>query len=206
MSHILKGLSKRNTHIPHIVLYDEEKWQKMCSNAYFGGFTGGGHFWRVTHIGYIFATCRVCIFMVHLIGTTFLWLNEYVCVNIFNSRLSMKLSMDQRLSSQEKHIIIGLYEGMPCVSFEFNHVPQEALLVYILEADYISDKWIAGIPIWWRVPPRPESAGPGAGAWGSGAGQMRAGRRAVRAGRRVGEGRAPGSEGRAPGRWGPGAG
>ena len=25
MSHILKGLSKRNTHIPHIVLYDEDK-------------------------------------------------------------------------------------------------------------------------------------------------------------------------------------
>ena len=51
MSHILKGLSKRNMHIPHIVLYDEEKWQKMCSNAYFGVFTGGGHFWRVTHLG-----------------------------------------------------------------------------------------------------------------------------------------------------------
>ena len=47
MSHILKGLSKRNMHIPHIVLYDEEKLQKMCSNAYFGFFTG--HFWRVTH-------------------------------------------------------------------------------------------------------------------------------------------------------------
>ena len=46
MSHILK--SKRNTHIPHIVLYDEERWQKMCSNAYFGVFMGGGHFWRVT--------------------------------------------------------------------------------------------------------------------------------------------------------------
>ena len=29
MSHILKGLSKRKTHIPHIVLFDEEKWQKM---------------------------------------------------------------------------------------------------------------------------------------------------------------------------------
>ena len=42
MSHILKGLSKRNAHIPHIVLYDEEKWQKMCSNAYFGFFYG----WR----------------------------------------------------------------------------------------------------------------------------------------------------------------
>ena len=42
MSHILKGLSKRNTHIPHIILYDEEKWQKMCSNAYFGFFYG----WR----------------------------------------------------------------------------------------------------------------------------------------------------------------
>ena len=28
MSHILKGLSQRNTHIPHIVLFDEEKWQK----------------------------------------------------------------------------------------------------------------------------------------------------------------------------------
>ena len=50
MSLILKGLSKRNTHIPHIVLYDEEKWQKMCSNAYFGVFRGGGHFWRVTRI------------------------------------------------------------------------------------------------------------------------------------------------------------
>ena len=25
MSHILKGLSKRNMHIPHIVLYDEEQ-------------------------------------------------------------------------------------------------------------------------------------------------------------------------------------
>ena len=49
MSHILKGLSKRNTHIPHIVLYDEEKWQNMCSNAYFGDFRDGGHFWRVTH-------------------------------------------------------------------------------------------------------------------------------------------------------------
>ena len=22
----------------------------MCSNAYFGAFRGGGHFWRVTHI------------------------------------------------------------------------------------------------------------------------------------------------------------
>ena len=48
MSHILKGLSKRNTHIPHIVLFDEDKWQKKCSNAYFGVFSGGGHFWRVT--------------------------------------------------------------------------------------------------------------------------------------------------------------
>ena len=28
MSHILKELSKRNTHIPHIVLYDEDKLQK----------------------------------------------------------------------------------------------------------------------------------------------------------------------------------
>ena len=36
MSHILKGVSKRNTHIPHIVLFDEDKWQKLCSNAYFG--------------------------------------------------------------------------------------------------------------------------------------------------------------------------
>ena len=52
MSHILKGPSKRNTHIPHILLYDEEKWQKMCSYAYFGFFTGGGHFWRVTQIGF----------------------------------------------------------------------------------------------------------------------------------------------------------
>ena len=24
--------------------------KKMCSNAYFGGFTGGGHFWRVTQM------------------------------------------------------------------------------------------------------------------------------------------------------------
>ena len=47
MSHILKGLSKRSTHIPHIVLFDEDRW---CSNAYFGGFKGGGHFWRVTHL------------------------------------------------------------------------------------------------------------------------------------------------------------
>ena len=46
MSHILKGLSKRDTHIPHIVLYDEDK--KVCSNANFGVFTAGGHFWRVT--------------------------------------------------------------------------------------------------------------------------------------------------------------
>ena len=50
MSHILKGLSKRKTHIPHIVLFDEDKWQKMCSNAYFGFFTGGGNFWSVTHV------------------------------------------------------------------------------------------------------------------------------------------------------------
>ena len=45
MSHILKRLSKRNTHIPHIVLFDEDKWQK---NDYFGFFRGGGHFLRVT--------------------------------------------------------------------------------------------------------------------------------------------------------------
>ena len=48
VSHILKGLSKRNKHIPHIVPFDEDRWQKKCSNAYFGGFKGGGHFWRVT--------------------------------------------------------------------------------------------------------------------------------------------------------------
>ena len=48
MSHILKGLSKRNTHIPHIALFDEDTWHKRCSNAYFRGFRGGGHFWRVT--------------------------------------------------------------------------------------------------------------------------------------------------------------
>ena len=51
MSHILKGLSKRITHIPHVVLYDEDKWQKVCSNAYFGVFMAGGHFWRVTLLG-----------------------------------------------------------------------------------------------------------------------------------------------------------
>ena len=43
MSHILKGLSKRNTHIPHIALFDEDKWHKMCSNAYFWVFRCGGH-------------------------------------------------------------------------------------------------------------------------------------------------------------------
>ena len=48
MSHILKGLSKRNTHIPDIVLFDEDECQKKCSNAYFGVFRDGGHFWRVT--------------------------------------------------------------------------------------------------------------------------------------------------------------
>ena len=48
MSHILKGLSKRNTHIPYIALFDADKWHKKCSNAYFGAFRGGGHFWRVT--------------------------------------------------------------------------------------------------------------------------------------------------------------
>ena len=48
MSHILKGLSKRNTHIPYIAPFDEDKWHKRCSNAYFGDFRGGGHFWRVT--------------------------------------------------------------------------------------------------------------------------------------------------------------
>ena len=50
MSHILKELSKRNTHIPNIALFDEDKWHKKCSNAYFGVFRGGGHFWRVTQI------------------------------------------------------------------------------------------------------------------------------------------------------------
>ena len=50
MSHILKGLSKRKTRIPqcHITLFDEDKWHKRCSNAYFVGCRGGGHFWRVT--------------------------------------------------------------------------------------------------------------------------------------------------------------
>ena len=38
MLHILKGLRKRNTHIPHTVLFDEDRWQKKRSNAYFGGF------------------------------------------------------------------------------------------------------------------------------------------------------------------------
>ena len=50
MSHILKGLSKRNMHIPHNVLFDEDIWEKMFSNAYFGGFRGGGQFWRVTSL------------------------------------------------------------------------------------------------------------------------------------------------------------
>ena len=42
MSHILKGLSKRNTHIPHIVLFDEDKWQKTVFLCLFWGFQG----WR----------------------------------------------------------------------------------------------------------------------------------------------------------------
>ena len=50
MSHILKGLSKRNTHIPHIALFDEDIWHKSLSNAFLGVFRGGGHFWRVTQI------------------------------------------------------------------------------------------------------------------------------------------------------------
>ena len=53
MSHILKGLSKRNMHIPHIALFDEDKWHKRCSNAYFWVFRGGGHFWRVTQASII---------------------------------------------------------------------------------------------------------------------------------------------------------
>ena len=68
MSHILKGLSQRNMHIPHIVLFDEEKWQKMCSNAYFGGFPGGGHFWRVTHVC-MYVRTYVCM---------------YVCMYVYN--------------------------------------------------------------------------------------------------------------------------
>ena len=40
ISHILKGLSKRNTHIPHIALFDEDKWHKRCCDAYFGGVLG----------------------------------------------------------------------------------------------------------------------------------------------------------------------
>ena len=39
MSHILKGLSKRNTHIPHIVLFDEDKWQKNCVLMLILGFS-----------------------------------------------------------------------------------------------------------------------------------------------------------------------
>ena len=42
MSHILKGLSKRNTHIPHIVLFDEDKWQKKCVLMLILGFLGVG--------------------------------------------------------------------------------------------------------------------------------------------------------------------
>ena len=50
MSHILKGLSKR-TRTYHILYYMMKiNGKKMCSNAYFGGFRGGGHFWRVTLI------------------------------------------------------------------------------------------------------------------------------------------------------------
>ena len=61
MSHILKGLSKRNTHIPHIVLFDKDKWQTKCSNAYFGVFRGGGHFWRVTQIYHlVLKWCTIC--------------------------------------------------------------------------------------------------------------------------------------------------
>ena len=51
MSHILKGLDERNTHIPHIALFDEDKWHKSYSNANVWGFRGGGLFWRVTQVG-----------------------------------------------------------------------------------------------------------------------------------------------------------
>ena len=36
--------------IPHIVLFDEDKWQKSVLMLILGGFKGGGHFWRVTHV------------------------------------------------------------------------------------------------------------------------------------------------------------
>ena len=39
MSHILKGLSKRNTHIPHIVLFDEDKMAKNCVLMLILGFS-----------------------------------------------------------------------------------------------------------------------------------------------------------------------
>ena len=48
MSHILKGLI-RGTRKYHILYYLMKiNGKKMCSNAYFVVFRGGGHFWRVT--------------------------------------------------------------------------------------------------------------------------------------------------------------
>ena len=49
MSHILKGLSKRKKHIPHIALFVENREHKRCSITKFWVFWGGGDFWRVTH-------------------------------------------------------------------------------------------------------------------------------------------------------------
>ena len=40
MSHIRKGLSKRNTHIPHIVLFDEDTCKKNCVLIPILGFLG----------------------------------------------------------------------------------------------------------------------------------------------------------------------
>ena len=51
MTHILKELSKRNMHIPHIALSNEDKWHKTSPKDDFGAFRGGGHFWRVTQEG-----------------------------------------------------------------------------------------------------------------------------------------------------------
>ena len=76
MSHILKGLSKKNTHIPRIVLFDEEKWQKMCSNAYFEVFPGGGHFWRVTLKRNKYMSKRKCFFNMHETCVIFLMLSD----------------------------------------------------------------------------------------------------------------------------------
>ena len=55
MTHYSEG-AKRNTHIPHIAFFNEEKWHKMSPKDDFGPFRGGGHFWRVTPKSHLVST------------------------------------------------------------------------------------------------------------------------------------------------------